>query len=164
MSTRLTVEELKKLIIYDPLTGNFYSKNNKNNNKNGEKIGSVSSNGYLNIAIHRRSYLAHRLAWFYMKGYWPKQIDHKDGNVLNNIFSNLRETDKYGNAQNRKKPSHGKNKYKGVTFYSKNNKWGARITFQGNRILIGLFDSPEEANEAYISKAKELFKDFYNER
>ncbi len=46
-------------------------------------------------------YKAHRLAWFYVHGVWPKeQIDHINGDKADNCIANLRLADFSKNQAN----------------------------------------------------------------
>lgn len=47
-------------------------------------------------------------------------------------------------------------KQRGVSFHKQSGKWLARITHEGRRTNIGLFDTEDEAIVAYKEKAKEL--------
>lgn len=85
--------------------------------------------------------------------------DHKDHNGLNNSKSNLRLCTNSQNQQNQKPRTTGTSKYKGVNWH-KNNKWQARIGFNGRRIYLGLFDNQIDAAVAYDRKAVELFGEF----
>jgi HNH endonuclease len=90
----ITAHKVRALLDCDPLTGVFTW-------RVGRKAGSVAGrarsdrNGrrYVQIVINRCSkHFAHRLAWLYMTGAWPvAHIEHKDGNLLNNSWENLRE-------------------------------------------------------------------------
>ena len=98
-----TQEEILQAVLYDPDTGNFYSKSTYKSTKFGRLLNKVNNAGYICISINRKRYLAHRIAWVYMTGNWPKQIDHIDGNRINNIFTNLREATKEENSKNRRR-------------------------------------------------------------
>ena len=66
------------------------------------------------IGINGKIYRAHRLAWLYMTGKWPKEeIDHKDTNSLNDKIENLRICNDFQNKANRKTPSTNKTGFKG---------------------------------------------------
>jgi hypothetical protein len=70
----------------------------------GDIAGTVNSHGYRIIGIDNLDYRSGRLAWFYMLGKWPIfEIDHIDGNKLNDIWENLRDVTNTVNCQNSKK-------------------------------------------------------------
>ena len=52
------------------------------------------------------------------------------------------------NAFNRAIQTNNTSGHKGVSLVKRNNKWLARIGFNGKRIVLGTFDSYEEAVEA----------------
>lgn len=100
----LTLKRLKELLIYDTHTWLFtwisYT-NPANQYLVGKTAGHKSKQGYVRIAIDDKLYLAHRLAWLYMAGEWPVDIiDHIDRIKSNNVFDNLRESNKSLNALN----------------------------------------------------------------
>lgn len=86
-----------------------------------------------------------------------KIVDHIDGKGLNNLHSNLRIVDHFGNAQNAK-PKNGR-RFKGVFDLRKFRPNGtktfqARITVGGRDISLGYFKTAEEAALAYNDAAK----------
>ena len=85
------------------------------------------------------------------------QIDHINGNTLDNRKINLRQSTNATNHMNQSVRSDNKSGFKGVG--RQGNKWSARIGKNGC-IHLGSFDTPEEAAMAYDAKAKELFGDF----
>lgn len=88
------------------------------------------------------------------------QIDHKDGNGLNNQKNNLRESTA---SQNQSNTSYQKNnafKHKGVGWHKGASKYRARITLNGKEYHLGLFEDIIDAAKAYDEKAKELFGEF----
>lgn len=157
--SELTVEALRRLFEYRPETGEFvrlvdtYRQHNK-----GSIAGSLMTNGYWEISIRGVRYYAHRLAWFYMTGEWPKTIDHKDGDRINNRFGNLRSDTQGFNVQNQRRAA-STNKYSGLLGVSpvKNSpKWRARIGVDGSSTHLGCFDTKELAHAAYVEAKREL--------
>ena len=88
------------------------------------------------------------------------QIDHKNGNGLDNSRSNLRICTRSQNQANKIQTNQKSSIYKGVTWYKNYSKWMAQIHVQGKRKFIGYFSTEMEAAKAYDLKAKELFGEF----
>lgn len=66
----LTYERLHELLHYDPETGIFTRKTKAGNHRVGDVSGHLHKvTGYLQLGIDRKSYQAHRIAWFYIHGY-----------------------------------------------------------------------------------------------
>lgn len=163
----LTQERLKEIVKYNPESGQFLWKKKPSIYASHIVIGTVAGwitgpkrRRYLKISINRKCYSLHRLAFLYMKGYIPDEVDHRDNNPTNNKWNNLREATKNENAHNcpvRKDNSSG---YKGVTWDKKVKKWRARIALNGERINLGYFDSKEEAHLAYKDAAVKMHGNF----
>ena len=88
------------------------------------------------------------------------EVDHKDGNGLDNRKQNLRLASRVQNQCNKRRYSSNTCGFKGVHFHKQNRKWRARIEFNKKRISLGLFSSREEAGAAYIEAAKRLHGEF----
>lgn len=86
--------------------------------------------------------------------------DHIDHNGLNNQRSNLRVCSRSENMFNQRVHSNNTSGYKGVSWNKVARKWDARIAFHGKRLLIGYFDTIEDASRAYDSAAQRLHGDF----
>lgn len=149
----LTRERLLELLDYDPVTGIFRWKTNpRGRTKPGDIAGTITKRGYIHICLDQHLYLGHRLAWFYVYGVWPVQLDHKDQRKGNNAIENLREATRSQNMIN--------GRGVGVYWHKKARKFGARIKHNYKQIHIGLFVTRDEALVARKAKAIELFGEF----
>ncbi|EIF6957363.1 HNH endonuclease [Salmonella enterica] len=160
----MTGENLIKLLHYNPETGVFTWLVKPNRRiPVGSKAGSINRQGYIKIKLNGVDYKAHRLAWLYMKDKWPeKGIDHIDNVKTHNWFSNLCEADQHQNMTNCGAHKNNTSGYKGVNFHSIACKWVAQIRFDGKRVHLGLFDTPESAFDAYCTAAKKHHGEFSN--
>lgn len=146
---RPTQERLKQLFNYDPDTGLFTRKIAvAYRSKIGEIAGGPQNFGHIGIRVEGRRYLAHRLAWLYVYGEWPRYIDHINGISSDNRISNLRECTQAENCRNSKIPRNNTTGYKGV-YALPRGRWRAMITVSNRTISLGCFGSIEEARRAY---------------
>ena len=162
--TVLTTEHLRRVLLYDPHTGLWkWRESGKGRPKEPDWWpGTPIAKGYLSITIGRLGYYAHRLAFLYMTGEWPKhQADHIDGDRSNNCWSNLRDATGSQNKYNTGLRGHNTTGFRGVYFRKNEGKWHARIKVGDRRINLGLFSSPEEASRAYEKAAQENFGEYY---
>ena len=88
------------------------------------------------------------------------QIDHINGNGLDNRKVNLRLCNSSQNQRNARKRKSGTSRFKGVDWHKESKKWRARICVNRKRIHIGRYKSEFEAAQAYDKKAIELFGEF----
>lgn len=154
---KLTQEKLKELLNYDPCTGEFVwvSANGTRVDQIGKIAGNKNHAGYIRITIGQKSYMAHRLAWLYMNGSHPEHhIDHINLLKSDNRWSNLRAATKSENGANsRPRSASG---LKGAYWSKQINRWYSSIRGR----YLGTFDTPEDANEAYMKAAEQEFGQF----
>ena len=86
-------------------------------------------------------------------------VDHIDGDGLNNSRANLRPASRAENLWNARK-TRGKSRFKGVHFHSQNKKWRATIMANGKKHELGCHGTEEDAALAYNKAAAELFGNF----
>ncbi len=88
------------------------------------------------------------------------QVDHKDGNGLNNQQYNLRLATNAQNGRNRGKQHNNTSGYKGVYWNKQDRKWRANIRCDGRIIHLGYFVNSEDAARAYNDAAIKYFGEF----
>ena len=143
-------------------------------------------NGYIILVDDEDGYLLRQWNWyihktkhtFYVRGY-PignrkgglfymhkiilgnvGEVDHENGNGLDNRRSNIRIATRSQNNANRYTVQSRSSQSKGVHWESSTGRWRAEITKDGVRYRLGRFNSQEEAAIAYHRKAQELFSEF----
>lgn len=115
------------------------------------------NDGYNLIRINGKNILRHRIIAFCFLGLndivsekgADDCIDHIKGDTLNNSVSNLRITTQQGNSHNRPRT-------KGYSFHKQKKKWSAQIKVNKKQIHLGLYDTEEEAHQAYLN-AKPIY-------
>lgn len=90
------------------------------------------------------------------------EIDHINGDGLDNRRKNLRLCSRSQNAKNRKKNINSTSGVKGVHFSKSHNKWIARIQVDGKRLSLGDFLSKESAYKAYCEACIKYHGKFSN--
>lgn len=153
------VERIRSLLDYDPDTGVFRWREAVGGRMAGQSAGTLHSKGYRRIKLDGRHHFAHRLAWLYVTGEWPdRAIDHMNGDKTDNRIANLRLATASENNMNMGVRRFSKTGLKGVSPQRK--KYMAQISANGKRHYLGLFQTPEEAHQAYLQRARELHGDF----
>lgn len=154
----ITADIVRERLVYSPDTGEFHFRSGR---YAGRRAGSYSDIGYWRIFVDGRTYYAHRLAWIYMFGEAPFEIDHINRDRADNRICNLREATALQNIANKGVMSaHG---YKGVSISRRKNRepgWSAYIRINGRSKRLGTFDRIEDAAAAYASAAAKLYGEF----
>lgn len=150
----LTADRLRELVSYDPQNGVFrwVAPPKHKGPAVGKVAGSDHGGGYRKIKIDGRQHLAHRLAWLYVHGEWPRGLlDHVNGDRGDNRIVNLREATEAQNGQNRRRSqSNNAARLLGVA-PTRSGRWKAQIHVAGKQTHLGTFATPEQAHEAYLS-------------
>lgn len=150
MNRELTSARLREFLHYDAETGVFTWIVSRKRARAGDVAGCPNKRGYLIIRIEGRNFYAHRLAWLYTFGRWPNNhIDHRDGNEANNAISNLRDATQAQNRANARIRANSSTGLKGVTKLG--NRYRALLNSCGKQYHLGVFDTPEQAYEAYCA-------------
>lgn len=163
-------EEMRQLIRYNPETGLLFWRrrpahlfpkecapasqeqvadlwNRKWSGK--EALGGISARGYKYGSIKPHTLTAHRVAWVIFYGEWPSgQVDHINGNRIDNSIANLRVVNNSTNSKNQRLRLTNKSGVTGVYWNRQCQKWCAQITISGKTKSLGLFDGIEDAARA----------------
>jgi hypothetical protein len=158
---------LKECLHYNPLSGKFtwlerplsHFKDARamkitNTQKAGTIAGHSSKNKdsgkmYTRIKLSKLGlFLAHRLAFLYMEGYMPEQVDHDDSNGLNNAWSNLNRSNPDDNHRNMRKSKNNTTGVTGVYLDRRSGNYFARINHNKKIIPLGYFSNFNEAVKA----------------
>lgn len=156
MPKQLSQEFLKSILHYDEETGLFTWLVNRHSNKVAGAIAGSPKDGYLVIHIERQNHRAHILAWLYVYGEYPQEIDHKDRDKTNNQLANLRQTTRSLNAQNRNPQSRNTSGVAGVSFSKRSKKWISQITSHGKSYYLGSFHDLDKAVSARLAAETNL--------
>ena len=154
-SKTVDINTAKRILSYNPETGEF-------KRLDGRKKCETTSR-YKSIMVAGVRVASHRLAWAMHYGKWPDLfIDHIDGDTLNNCITNLRQCTSSENYQNRKLCKFNKFGFTGVSFHKATGKFVAQIQVDKKRKHLGIFNTAEEAAEAY-RKSKRMLHHFQPE-
>lgn len=162
-ASELSIDELRQILSCDFETGALTWLVNRRKVKPGDRAKRRTPLGYYRVGYKGRDYLAHRVVWALYNGAWPPpdmDIDHIDGDPANNAINNLRVCHHGENMRNRGKQANNKTGFKGVRVHPLSPKFNARIQHKGVGVHLGMFDTAEEAHEAYCKAARELHGNF----
>jgi hypothetical protein len=156
----------KTRLLYSPKRGVFYwiLPPPAHSDLMGEEAGTVCSDRfgkcYHVMQIDGVKYKRSRLAFFYITGRMPSnQIDHINGNSLDDRWQNLREATATQNMQNQRKRKRRVSLPTGVRV-NKSGTFAARITVDKAQVQIGTFKTVDEASAAYQMAREKYFGQF----
>lgn len=112
--------------------------------------GVYSKHGIIQIRMHR----------LLLNAPADMEVDHRDGNGLNNTRRNIRLCTAQANRCNERKRANKTSQYKGVSWHKKDRRWHARIQLNGILKYLGGFHTQEEAALIYNMAAATLFGEF----
>ena len=144
----ITQELLRELFYYDPDTGMFARIKKRGGYKCdiGDIAGSVNAQGYIVINLKGQPRLAHRLAFLYMTGSYPKnQVDHLNHDRTDNRWCNLRDVEEVHNHRNISKRCDNTSGVTGVYWKKDKGKWRVAFQINGKQKHLGYFDDFDEA-------------------
>jgi len=143
----LTYNKLTGILIWNTRPRSHFDSDRTRNILNGKLAGTeagtiVNHKGknYKSLGLNGKSYQVHRIIYLLMTGSFPKaDIDHIDGNGLNNLWANLREVSHQENQKNMKLPAHNTSGTIGVYWNKRSKRWLACIGVAGKQKYIGMF-------------------------
>lgn len=169
-------EYLQECFHYEPTTGKLFWKERPlhhfkdgrahktwNTQRAGKEINSKhTKQGYIYFHLDATPRLGHRVIWKLVNGVDPRQIDHIDGDVLNNRVENLRCVGHGDNNRNQKLRRTNKTGVPGVRVCKNLNKWVATIgDGSGNKVYL---PNPETGKKHFESKIDAIYARYYAEQ
>lgn len=156
----LELAKVREVLNYNPDTGNFTSRLHAGVRSRCM----IGSNGYIYVSYRGKKYPAHRLAWFYFHGKWPKEdIDHINGNPSDNSIRNLREATRKQNSHNQRIRKNNTSGLRCVSKNRANGKWRIQIWRFGQCFYLGEYldkaQAGRVANEFLRKTDDEFFCD-----
>lgn len=129
----------------------------------GSTVSSEYEKTYYRVRVGEQECTCHRIVFAMTTGADPgnSQIDHRNGDSLDNNPDNLRLANPIENGRNRGKNKNNTSGYKGVTRITKRGKWEAKIQIEGKTLHLGYFEELADAAAAYDRAAQEHHGEFY---
>jgi len=115
--------------------------------KAGNVAGMLDKNvGYVRVGLAGKNWLLHRLIYMMHYGYMPDEVDHVNGNKLDNKIENLRAATKIENQRNRTSNSNNTSGHKNVSWSKCHKKWSVTLSYARKKNHIGYFEDVELAD------------------
>lgn len=152
MKNHIDVARSRELFFYSKITGKVTRRQPVRGVSIDAKVGSIKESGaknskriYLRVSVDGQLIYLHRLIWVWVTGEQPDEVDHKDGNGLNNKWENLKNVPHSANGKNQKIHTTNTSGTAGVCYRKDSGKWRARIMVDGRMISLGAFTDKAEA-------------------
>lgn len=156
---KLTQALVRELLDYDPETGvlTWRERDRKwfktdrawkswNTRYAWETAGCLTAHGYVSLAVFGKFYMAHRLAYLWMTGAWPEEVDHENHNRADNRWANLRSVTRASNLRNKTRYRVNTSGVTGVYWHSSHKKWQVSISVGGGVLThVGYFTDKADA-------------------
>ena len=138
------------------------SANPKKAHCNGRIAGyaQVDRRGHVSLRLeyNGKTYMASHVVWHKHHASFPKhEIDHINGDTLDNRIENLRDVPTRMNQSNR--ITHRKGKLVGCSYDKRRGLWKAKIVVRGVEHWLGYHKTEADAHAAYMRAARELVPD-----
>jgi hypothetical protein len=125
---------IRARLSYDPKTGKIL----RGNRPAFTAVNKNSPRGYLVGKVGDVQMYAHRVAWALQTGAWPAgQIDHINGDSLDNRWANLRVVTAEQNQKNRRLNRNNRSGVSGVMYLAELRVWQAQIKHRGRMRFLG---------------------------
>lgn len=152
----ITEKELKRILHYCPETGVFTWLVNTGIKHLKGRVAGAGTTKYRVLSIYNTRYMAHRLAFVYMTGEYPLEVDHVNHNKHDNRWSNLRSVTTKENHRNNDLNRNNTSGITGVVWHKVRKKWTASVRFDGKRKHLGIFSKKSDAIKARAAANVEL--------
>lgn len=141
-------EYLNSVLAYNHVSGRLTWKTRGVANWDARYAGTpamecINNTGYYHGTVAGKDYLTHRIIMKMVTGKEPIQVDHIDGDPLNNALGNLRSVCNQENNKNRK--LHGNSSTGVMGVHLERGRYRARIRVDGRHISLGSFASIDDA-------------------
>ena len=137
-----------------------------NTRDSGTMAGHLTKSGdgcrfYL-VKANQIKYPVHRVIFAIANGFDPadKEVDHIDGNGMNNNPENLRVATRMQNACNKSLQSNNRSGHTGITWCKRTKLWMAQIGHKGVTMFLGRYKNIEDAVKIRREKALELHGEY----
>lgn len=142
-----TQNDLLSVFQYYEYTGELTHKLDTRRSSKASLAVYPHNEGYFQVTIGGKEYLAHRVIWFMKTGNWPSQVDHINHDRTDNRWCNLREVKHRQNQTNMSLKCNNSSGVNGVRILP-SGRFNSHIMVQGKQISLGTYNTLKEAASA----------------